>query len=202
MAPFGNARARMFVWTFADPVPIHREPIHTPRPDLMADYPSYKDQQMHFRCFTPFAGVQSANACIDHPLILTTGRVVQHMGGGARTRGNRWLSEFAPEMYAEVNPTTANDYGVLDGDWIWVESPQGGRIKVKVKVTHRVDKQTVFLPYHWGGVFAGINRADRFPAGTAPYEVGEAANTVTNYGYDIVTQMQETKTGLCKISKA
>jgi formate dehydrogenase major subunit len=32
--------------------------------------------------------------------------------------------------------------------------------------------------------------------------MGESANTVTNYGYDRVTQMQETKTGLCRIKKA
>jgi formate dehydrogenase major subunit len=47
-----------------------------------------------------------------------------------------------------------------------------------------------------------VSRADQFPEGTVPYSLGEAANTVTNYGYDIVTQMQETKTGLCQIAKA
>ncbi len=202
MAPFGNARARMYVWTFPDPVPVHREPIHTPRPDLIADYPTYKDKKIHYRCFTPFEGVQSAEACKEYPLILTTGRIVHHMGGGALTRANRWLSELAPEMYAEVNPKTANDYGLLDGDWIWVESPQKGKIKVRVRISRRVDPLTIFLPYHFGGVFEGVSRIDRFPEGTAPYVVGESANVVTNYGYDIVTQMQETKTGLCQIRKA
>jgi formate dehydrogenase major subunit len=32
--------------------------------------------------------------------------------------------------------------------------------------------------------------------------MGESANTVMNYGYDRITQMQETKTGLCRIMKA
>jgi len=31
---------------------------------------------------------------------------------------------------------------------------------------------------------------------------GEAANTVFTYGYDSVTQMQETKCSLCRISPA
>ena len=31
MAPFGNAKARCVVWTFPDPVPIHREPLYTTR---------------------------------------------------------------------------------------------------------------------------------------------------------------------------
>src|SRR3546814_9267089 len=30
-APFGNAKARCVVWTFPDPVPLHREPLYTPR---------------------------------------------------------------------------------------------------------------------------------------------------------------------------
>jgi formate dehydrogenase major subunit len=30
-APFGNAKARAVVWTFPDPVPLHREPLYTNR---------------------------------------------------------------------------------------------------------------------------------------------------------------------------
>ena len=35
-----------------------------------------------------------------------------------------------------------------------------------------------------------------------PIVLGEAANTATTYGYDSVTQMQETKTTLCRIQAA
>jgi formate dehydrogenase major subunit len=35
-----------------------------------------------------------------------------------------------------------------------------------------------------------------------PYVIGESANTILTYGYDVVTQMQETKSSLCQISKA
>jgi anaerobic selenocysteine-containing dehydrogenase len=34
--------------------------------------------------------------------------------------------------WVEINPETAKDLGVLDGDWVWVES-QLGKIKVKVR---------------------------------------------------------------------
>ena len=36
-APFGNAKARVKVWTFPDPIPLHREPLYTNRRDLVAD---------------------------------------------------------------------------------------------------------------------------------------------------------------------
>ena len=110
-------------------------------------------------------------------------------------------------MYVEMHPKVAHDNGLRHGDWCWVESPedmdgQPSRIKVKVKVTKRVGPDTVFLPFHWGGVFEGKSLIHKYPDGTAPYTVGESANTVTNYGYDRLTQMQETKTGLCRVKKA
>src|SRR6202043_845797 len=33
-SPYGNAKARMIAWNLPDPIPVHREPIYTPRPDL------------------------------------------------------------------------------------------------------------------------------------------------------------------------
>ena len=36
-APFGNAKARVKVWTFPDPIPLHREPLYTSRRDLVDD---------------------------------------------------------------------------------------------------------------------------------------------------------------------
>src|SRR3546814_5842312 len=46
-APFGNAKARCVVWTFPDPVPLHREPIYTPRRDLLDKYATYDDRQTY-----------------------------------------------------------------------------------------------------------------------------------------------------------
>ena len=138
----------------------------------------------------------------EYPLVLITGRMVEHMGGGAETRSNKYLAELAPEMYAEINVKVANDYGLREGDYVWIESPEGGRIKVKVKVTDRVDERTIFLPFHFGGFFMGRSYAANYPEGHVPYALGEPANIVTNYGYDIITQIQATKEGLCRLKKA
>ena len=42
----------------------------------------------------------------------------------------------------------------------------------------------------------------KYPEGADPYVLGEASNMCGTYGYDSVTQMQETKATLCKISAA
>ncbi len=200
LAPFGNARARAIVWTWPDPIPLHREPLHTPRPDLIKSWPTYDDITNHYRLPTRFKSEQKPGWVKDYPIVITTGRMVEYMGGGSRTRSNKYLAELQPDMYAEINILTAEEYGIKDGDLIWIESPNGGKCRVKTKITDRVNKGLIFLPYHFGGELEGQTRA--YPEGTAPYVVGAPANVVTNYGYDIITQMQETKTGLCRIRKA
>jgi len=200
MAPFGNARARCVVWNFPDQVPIHREPLHSPRPDLVAIYPTYEDKQKHFRLDTRFKSEQNPELVKDFPYVITTGRMVEHMGAGAETRSNQYLAELQPEMYAEINPRLGNNLGFRDGDMVWIESPEGSRIKVKAFFTERVDEKTIFLPYHFAGVLMGESLIDKYPEGHAPYVVGECGNVVTKY--DIITQIQATKDGLCKVSKA
>lgn len=202
MAPFGNARARCIVWTMPDQIPLHREPLHTPRPDLIEDYPTYKDQPDHYRVDTRYESEQDPNLHKEYPYIITTGRQVEHMGAGSETRSNQYLVELQPEMYAEINPKLANDLGIRHDDMIWIESPEKARIKVKANVTERVDETTIFLPYHFGGSWEGESLEDKYPEGHAPWALGDAGNVVTNYGYDIVTQIQATKDGLCKITKA
>ncbi|MEZ9057917.1 formate dehydrogenase subunit alpha [Vibrio pelagius] len=200
--PFGNAKARAIVWTFPDRVPLHREPLYTPRRDLVADYPTWDDKEAIFRVPTLYKSIQEEDKSDEYPIILTSGRLVEYEGGGEETRSNPWLAELQQEMFVEVNPKDANDIGFKDGDDVWVEGAEKGRIKVKALVTRRVKPGLAFIPFHFGGKFQGEDLRSKYPEGTDPYVIGEAANTATTYGYDPVTLMQETKVTLCNIRKA
>lgn len=202
--PFGNARARALVWNFPDPVPLHREPIYSPRPDLVEKYPTHDDKMKFWRLPTLYKSMQDKvkNISSEYPLIMTSGRLVEYEGGGEETRSNPWLAELQQEMFAEVNPKDANDAGFRNGEYIWVESPTKARLKVRAQVTQRVAPGTVFLPFHFSGWWQGQDMLKYYPDGAAPIVRGEAVNTATTYGYDPVTMMQETKTTLCRVSKA
>jgi formate dehydrogenase major subunit len=204
VAPFGNARARAVVWEYPDPVPTHREPLFTPRPDLVEKYPTYDDRKNFWRVPVLYKSVQDANkdASKTFPLIMTSGRLVEYEGGGDETRSNPWLAELQQDMFVEVNPKDANDRGFRNGETIWVETPEKSRLKVKALVTERVAAGTVFLPFHFGGWWMGQDLLSKYPEGAAPIVRGEAVNTGTTYGYDPVTLMQETKTTLCQLTKA
>ncbi|MDH3262860.1 MAG: formate dehydrogenase subunit alpha [Paracoccaceae bacterium] len=200
-APYGNAKARAVVWTFPDPVPTHREPLYSNRRDLVADYPTYDDKKF-WRVPTMYASIQQNDFSQDYPMILTSGRLVEYEGGGDESRSNPWLAELQQEMFVEVNPRDANNLGVRDGAQVWVEGPEKGRVLVKALVTERVAPGVAFMPFHFGGWFQGEDRRHKYPEGADPYVLGEASNTAQTYGYDSVTQMQETKATLCKITVA
>ena len=199
-APFGNAKARVKVWTFPDPIPLHREPLYTSRRDLVADYPTYSDRKL-YRLPTLYKSIQDVDHTAAYPMILTSGRLVEYEGGGDETRSNPWLAELQQDMFVEMNPFDANGKNIRNGDMVWVKTPEGAQIKVMAQVTERVAKGVAFLPFHFGGHLEGKDLRSKYPEGADPYVLGESANTAFTYGYDSVTLMQETKCSLCTIER-
>jgi formate dehydrogenase major subunit len=110
-----------------------------------------------------------------------------------------------------VNPKLASEIGVnvhktgITDDYVWVETLRG-RCKVKAYVTEAVPydekRKTAFMPYHWAGWFEGVSYEDRYPPGCGEIVVGDSVNIICVDGYDIHTQMQETKVCQCNIYRA
>jgi formate dehydrogenase major subunit len=204
--PYGNAKARMNAFGLPDAIPVHREPIYTPRIELVAKYPTLPDAKQ-FRL--PNIGFTAQKAAVDKgvakqfPLILSSGRLVEYEGGGEETRSNKWLAELQQDMFIEISPADAMDRGIKDGGWVWVTGAENGsRAKVKALVTERVGKGVAWMPFHFGGWFGGEDLRSKYPEGTDPVVLGESANTITTYGYDPATGMQEPKVTLCQVVSA
>jgi formate dehydrogenase major subunit len=204
--PYGNAKARANAWTLPDPIPVHREPIYTPRVDLVAKYPTLPDAKQ-FR--VPNIGFSVQKAAVDKgiardfPIILSSGRLVEYEGGGEETRSNPWLAELQQDMFVEINPADAAERGIKDGAWVWVTGAErSSKARMKALVTERVGKGVAWMPFHFGGWFAGEDLRSKYPQGLDPFVLGESANTLTTYGYDPVTNMQEPKATLCQIRAA
>ena len=204
--PYGNAKGRMNAFGLPDPIPVHREPIYTPRVDLVQKYPTLPDAKQ-FRL--PNIGFTVQKTAIEKgiakqfPIILSSGRLVEYEGGGEETRSNKWLAELQQEMFIEINPSDANERGIKDGVWVWVTGAENAsKAKVKALVTERVGKGVAWMPFHFGGWFGGEDLRANYPQGTDPVVLGEAANTITTYGYDPATGMQEPKVTLCQIRAA
>ena len=203
VAPYGNAKARAIVWTFPDQIPKHREPIHSPRPDLVKKYPTYEDQTNNFRVDVRFKSEQTEQEWVkDFPTMIVTMRVVNLSGAGMLERSSKYLSHITPEMFAHINPELAADLDIRDGDMIWIHAPQGTKIKVKAEYSYSVTPDRIALPYNFAGEMQGVDMSANYPEGTKPYVTGESSNMITNYGYDVITQIPEFNAGLCRVEKA
>ena len=205
-SPYGNGKARMIAWNLPDPIPVHREVIYTSRPDLIGKYPTPPDA-LQFR--VPNIGFTVQKSAVDRgifkqfPLILSSGRLVEYEGGGEETRSNRWLAELKQDMYVEINPADAFARGIKDGGWVWVSGAESNsRTRVKAFVTERVGKGVAWMPYHFAGWYEGADLRSKYPKGADPIVLGESVNTLTTYGYDPATGMQEPKATLCEIRAA
>jgi len=203
--PFGNGKARANAWTLPDPIPVHREPIYTPRPDLVGRYPTLPDARQ-FR--VPNVGFTVQKAAVEKgiakqfPIILSSGRLVEFEGGGEETRSNKWLAELQQDMFVEINPADAAERGIKDGGWALVWGPEmaSGKVtRVKALVTERVGRGVAWMPFHFAGRFQNVDQRAKYPPGCDPIVIGESVNTITTYGFDPVTGMQEPKATLCQI---
>ncbi len=208
VSPYGNGKARGNAWNLPDPVPVHREPIYTPRVDLVAKYPARADERtlrMPNLHTTYQKGAVEKGIAKEFPIILTSGRLVEYEGGGEETRSNKWLAELQQDMFIEINPADAQARGIADGQWVQVAGPEmerGKWTRVKALVTERVGKGVAWMPFHFGGWYQGEDQRKTYPKGTDPIVLGESVNTATTYGYDPVTGMHEGKATLCQIRAA
>ena len=206
--PYGNGKARANAFGLPDAIPVHREPIYTPRAELVEKYPTLPDAKQ-FRL--PNIGFTVQKAAVEKgiakqfPLILSSGRLVEYEGGGEETRSNKWLAELQQDMFIEINPVDAADRGIKDGSWVLVsgaEMPSGKVCRMKALVTERVGKGVTWTPFHFAGWFMTEDQRGKYPKGADPIVLGESVNTLTTYGYDPVTGMQEPKATLCQIRAA
>src|SRR5213080_2431559 len=203
---YGNGKARANAWNLPDPIPVHREPIYTPRPDLVAKYPTRPDAK-EFR--VPNAGFTVQKTAVEKGiakqflLILTSGRLVEYEGGGEETRSNKWLAELQQDMFVEINPADANERGIKDGAYVWVTGAENAsKARMKALVTERVGKGVTWCPFHFAGWFQSVDQRGKYPQGCDPIVLGESVNTITTYGFDPVTGMQEPKATLCQVRAA
>ena len=202
---YGTGKARANAFGLPDAIPVHREPIYTPRMDLVSKYPTLPNRR-EFRL--PNVGFDIQKANVENkigekfPIILTSGRLVEYEGGGEETRANKWLAELQQDSFIEINPADASARNIKDGAWVWVDGPVGAKAKVKALVTERVGRGVAWMPFHFAGWFQGVDQRDKYPKGADPYVLGESVNTLTTYGYDPVTGMQEPKATLCQIRAA
>ena len=83
----------------------------------------------------------------EYPLILVTGRRLQHYNAGTMTRRTNNL-ELNDRDYLEIHPDDAERLWITDGEMISVRSKQG-RTEIMAQVTDRIERGHVFTTFHF-----------------------------------------------------
>jgi ferredoxin-nitrate reductase len=97
----------------------------------------------------------------DHefPLILTTGRLYAHWHTLTRTAKADKLVRREPGPYVEVNAVDAEALGVAEGEPVLL-STRRGTVRLPVRLSDGVRPGMVFVPFHWGDLYAEGNAAN------------------------------------------
>ncbi|EJN02018.1 formate dehydrogenase subunit alpha [Herbaspirillum sp. YR522] len=93
-----------------------------------------------------------------YPLILTTGRILSQYNVGAQTRrteNSRWHSEDR----LEIHPHDAQDRGIVEGDWVGIDS-RAGQTVLRATVTEKVQPGVVYTTFHFPESGANVITTD------------------------------------------
>ena len=89
----------------------------------------------------------------DYPFVLTNGRLYGHWHTQTRTGRIEKICKMHPEPFIEIHPRDAAKLDIVDSMYVEVRSRRG-KAKFPAKVTKAITPGTVFVPMHWGSLWA------------------------------------------------
>jgi formate dehydrogenase major subunit len=104
----------------------------------------------------------------EYPLVLNTGRLLEHWHTGSMTRRSYALDTISPVAEVYMHPKDAADRGLVHGQMARVRSRRG-TIELQVRVSHREQLGNCFIPFHFREAAANLLTIDEIdPYGKIP----------------------------------
>ncbi len=104
----------------------------------------------------------------EYPLVLNTGRLLEHWHTGSMTRRSFALDSISPVAEVYMHPKDAADRGLTHGELARVRSRRGV-IELLVRVSHREQQGNCFIPFHFREAAANLLTIDEIdPVGKIP----------------------------------
>ena len=130
--------------------------------------------------FTPASVIPPAEAPdADYPMIMTTGRQLEHWHTGSMTRRASVLDAVEPEANCSLHPKTLRRLGVAPGEMIRLTTRRGS-IEIMARADRAVSEDMVFVPFAY---------------------VEAAANVLTNPSIDPYGKIPEFKFAAVRVEK-
>ncbi|WP_103764297.1 formate dehydrogenase subunit alpha [Roseovarius confluentis] len=116
----------------------------------------------------------------DYPMVLTTGRQLEHWHTGSMTRRSSVLDAVEPEANCSLHPSTLRKLGVEPGGMVRISTKRGS-IDVMARADRAIAPDMVFMPFAY---------------------VEAAANILTNPAIDPYGKIPEFKYSAVRVEKA
>lgn len=91
----------------------------------------------------------------EYPMVLSTGRVLEHWHTGSMTRRAGVLDDLEPEAVALMSPRDLGRLGIAPGGFVRLETRRGA-VAVKVRSDRDVPQNMVFLPFCYAEAAANL----------------------------------------------
>ena len=91
----------------------------------------------------------------EYPMILTTGRQLEHWHTGSMTRRSKVLDAVEPEANCSLHPKTLRKLGVMPGEFVKLTTRRGN-IALMARSDRAVSEDMVFLPFAYVEAAANI----------------------------------------------
>jgi formate dehydrogenase major subunit len=91
----------------------------------------------------------------EYPMVLSTGRVLEHWHTGSMTRRSQVLDQIEPEAVAFMSPKDMRRMKVWPGDLVRLETRRGA-VEVKVRSDRDVPENMVFMPFCYAEAAANL----------------------------------------------
>ncbi len=95
----------------------------------------------------PESPVSTPDLLDKYPYILNAGLRTPSFFHSAN-RMLPWSREIRPDPIVEIHPETAERHNIVDGRWVYIESPRG-RVKQKAKLNDGIDPSVVVAEHGW-----------------------------------------------------
>ena len=91
----------------------------------------------------------------DYPLVLITGRQLEHWHTGSMTRRSHVLDAIEPEATASVNANTLQAHGLAPGDWMQLTTRRGS-VQLRARLDPGTPDGAVFVPFAYAEAAANL----------------------------------------------
>lgn len=104
----------------------------------------------------------------EFPMVLNTGRLLEHWHTGSMTRRSFALDAISPKAIVFIHPGDAERIGVSEGEFVRVTSRRGS-IELEARISHRETAGSCFIPFHFREAAANLLTIDEIdPFGKIP----------------------------------